>query len=190
MSEARFDAGSGLRGAVVLAALALSVGIGGTLEPDVRSEQAKVDEARLTLASDQVAFANEGRLRTKREQLSARFAHVFEVDPQAQILSRLSGALRRHGVTFTSTQNGTPVQSAPHATRDDFEDVRLTLELHGSYRGVLMVVDELARDCELARVDSASLHRAGDALNAHLAIALLRPIAAGSRAPSPAHGGG
>ncbi len=189
MSDARFDAGSGLRAALALAALALAVGITGMIEPDVRAARERVEDARLTLRSDAIAFANAERLRAERSQLSARFARAFEIDPQAQILRRLSVALQRHGVTFSSTQNGAVAPAATTGTRAEFEDVRLSLELRGSYRGVLMVMDELARDCELARVDSASLHRAGNGLNAHLAIALLRP-AAGTQRAAAASGGG
>jgi hypothetical protein len=180
MRSARIDAGSGLRGVVALAALALAGGIAGTIEPDVRALQSRVDDARLTLRSDEVAFGGAARLRGERSRLAIRFASAFAIDPQAQILRRLAAALRRHGVLFSSTQNGavTPEPSAA-GVHPEFEDVHLTLELHGSYRGVLLVVDELARDCELARVESASLHRAGNALNAHLSVALLRPARGG-----------
>jgi hypothetical protein len=177
VSDTKFDAGSGLRGVVALAALALAAGITGMIEPDVRLAQSRVEDARSTLGSDAVAFGGEARLRVERATLARRFAEDFRVDPQAQILRRLSEAMRRHGVRFSSTQDGAVTQpEAGPGARQEFEDVHLTLELQGSYRGVLMVVDELARDCELARVESASLHRAGDGLNAHLSIALLRPI--------------
>jgi hypothetical protein len=189
VSDPRFDAGSGLRAALAFAALALAVGITGMIEPDVRAAQERVEDARLTLRSDAIAFANAERLRAERSRLSARFARTFEIDPQAQILRRLSAALQRHGVTFTSTQNGAVVPAATSGARTEFEDVRLSLELRGSYRGVLMVMDELARDCELARVDSASLHRAGDGLSARLAIALLRPAAVTPRTAAASGGG-
>ena len=159
------------------------------MEPDVRGAQARVDDAHLTLRSDEIAFATADHLREERARLSARFARIFEVDPQAQVLRRLSAALRRHNVLFLSTQNGAVAPAATGSgARNEFEDVHLTIELRGSYRGVLMVVDELARDCELARVDSASLHRAGDGLNAHLSIALLRLAAAPPHGATPLRG--
>jgi hypothetical protein len=177
MSSVRFEPRSGLRGAALLGAVAIAASVLALSEPDVRAARSRVDDAEVVLRSDEVAFASAARLRSERDRLSAEFAHSFAVDPQADVLRRLASALRRHGVAFSSTANAStvPVKS-PGAAAAEFEDVNLSLELRGSYRGVLMVVDELSRDCELARVDGASLHRSGSELDAHVTLALLRPL--------------
>ncbi len=183
MSDARRESASGLRAAIGAAALTLAVALIAALEPDVRAARERVDDARLTLRSDQVAFADAGRIEGERARLTHRFARTFAIDPQARVLHGLSATLARHRVTFSSTRNGALATPSTVGQRE-FEDVGLTVDVRGDYRGVLHVVDELARACELTRIDSASLHRAGDALNAHLTIALLRP-ASGARPGVP-----
>jgi hypothetical protein len=165
-----------LRTLVFFGGLAAVTGAYTRFQPDVGDARARIQDATLTLRSDEIAFASLAGMRSERARLLQRYGLAFKVDPEAQVMRELAAAVRRHGVTFASTQATAAVRSpdSPSGRRSEFEDVHLNLELQGTYRSVLLVIDELPRDCELARVESATLHRTGRELGAEVSLAVLR----------------
>jgi hypothetical protein len=165
-----------LRTLVFFGGVAAITGAYARFQPDIADTRARIQDATLTLRSDEVAFASLAKTRSERATLLQRYGLAFRIDPEAQVMRELAAAVRRHGVTFASTQATATVRSpdSPSGRRSEFEDVHLNLELQGTYRSVLLVIDELPRDCELARVESATLHRIGRELGAEVSLAVLR----------------
>lgn len=142
-------------------------------EPAISDAQLRLRSAELTLRSDEVTFAAMAQLRAEERRLRIRFGREFGIDPQARTLRALALVTRRHHLDFSSSQSA-PGMPEGRAKPNEFEDVHLNLELRGRYRDALAAIDELTRDCQIVRVESATLHRSAETLVLDLSIAILR----------------
>jgi hypothetical protein len=148
------------------------------LEPGVDAARARLDEARSRLRSDALVFAARPRLIAERQRLLPRYGASADGATESQLLRILATASKRFGVEFVS---GSVAASAPLDSRQpypgqaDFDELRLAVELRGSYRGLLMTIDDVTRNADLIRVDGASLRTNGPSIDAAIPITLLRP---------------
>jgi hypothetical protein len=159
-------------------------------QPETDALTGRLDAARAELGSDDVAFAEIGRLRAERDLLRARYADALRGNPEAVFLRDLGAATRRHGVGVVST-SASREPAGPAANGDDalFTRVDLTVELRGAYRDLLATIVELSLGTAIARVGGPSFRRTGTTLVASVPVTLFEPLPALGRAGTGALGG-
>jgi Tfp pilus assembly protein PilO len=153
-----------------------------TFAPDVDAASLRLDQASLQLNSDSSAFYQLGLLRAQRDQLSKRYARLFEQNPEAVFLRSLASDVARHGLTLVSTAesqdtHGVPQPQGSTATEKFGDKTTLTIEMRGSYRNLLAAIGELSIGSEIVRVDSPTLRREGDAIDAVVPVSIYEPTA-------------
>jgi len=145
-------------------------------QPETAALTGRLDAARVELASDDVVFAEIGRLRAERDLLRARYADALRGNAEATFLRDLGAATRRHGVSVVSTSaSREPAGSVTDGDDELFTRVDLTVELRGAYRDLLATVVDLSLGAAIARVAGPSIRRAGTTLVATVPVTLFEP---------------
>jgi Tfp pilus assembly protein PilO len=143
-------------------------------EPQIDEANARVEDARSQLRSSEVLIAAVPRLRAERDRLRRRYEPVFEENPEAVFLRDLASVVRRHGDNVVSSSTGhTPSDS--RTASGLFDHVALTLELRGTYRGLLAAIVDLSRGNEIVSVAAPSFRRDGRTLVASVPIEIFEP---------------
>jgi len=149
-------------------------------QPIVEASAIRVDDARARLESEHVAFATRARLEHERDRLRVRFASVATGHEEGNLLRRLATVTRARGVRILSAD--VAPASIPDARRPRdpaaLDGVGARIELEGSYRALLLAIDELGRTSDLLRIEPPSLHTSGSRLGATVQLMLLRPSSA------------
>jgi hypothetical protein len=146
-------------------------------QPMVGDAANRVGDARAQLQSDRIAFATRASLERERSRLRRRYASTQAGYGESDFVRRLSVLSRKRRVRVISAEVAPP-NSAEVARKQEpaaLEAVNLRLELQGSYRGLLLAIDDLSRESDLVRVDSPSLRATGLEVDASVPIILLRP---------------
>jgi hypothetical protein len=168
----------------ILAAAAAALLAFWRLEPGVDAARARLDDARARLRSDAIVLAARPHFLAERRRLSRRYGAVVTGATESDVLRALADASKRFGIEFVSgnvTTASAPLVFSSHSTvRPEFDEVRLAVELRGSYRGLLLAIDALTRNAEMTRVDGISLRGNGQSLDASIPLTLLRPNRSGS----------
>jgi hypothetical protein len=164
-----------------VASLAAAVG-GATFgfllgQPIVDASAGRIEDARARLQSERVAFATQAGLERERDRLRGRFASAAAGHEEGDLLRRLAAVTRARGVRLVSADfapSGTSDKRKPHDPAR-LDGVGARLELEGSYRSLLLTIDELGRTSDLIRIEPPSLRASGSRLAATVELMLLRP---------------
>jgi Tfp pilus assembly protein PilO len=145
-------------------------------QPQIASLETRLDNDQSALRSEEVAFAETPRLRSERERLARRYGTLLGANPEAIFLRELAWNIRRHGVTLQSSaasqDRPVPGLRAPAAL---LGQTQLSIELRGSYRGLLAAVGELSHGSEIVGVNTPALRRDGDAVVATIPLTIYAP---------------
>ncbi|GAC1442288.1 MAG: hypothetical protein NVS2B3_08290 [Vulcanimicrobiaceae bacterium] len=152
--------------------------------PQIDALQARIDDGRSELRSDETTFDQAPALRAQRSRLAARYATLLAQNPEAVFVRELATTVRRHHVTLVSTNvTQETALPEPQAASIPFSRARVEIELRGTYRALLGTVADLSTGSEIVEVREPNLRREGDQLAATVPVTVYEPLrsAASSR---------
>jgi hypothetical protein len=166
------------RAAWIFAALAGSAAGFFLWQPMVDAAMTRLEDARARLQSDRVAFATKAGLERERDRLRRRYASAAAGRGEADLLRRLSLVAQKHHVRVLSADVAPP-SSRPEGSQTHepaaLESTAARIEMSGSYRALLLAIDDLARGSDLVRIEQPSLRAAASAIDASIPVVILRP---------------
>lgn len=146
------------------------------LQPDVTLAMQRLDQDRGRLHSDEVVFATQATIERERTRLLSRHRSIADGEAQSDLMHKLALLARRHSIRVMAIDAAT-IATSPlqHRGPDgNLDQLRLRIEMRGSYRGLLATIDELARISDAVRIEAPSLHWDGTALGASVPLFILR----------------
>lgn len=173
---ASIDAPRTIRIATLLAALAAGVLVYLAYAPRIAAAERRLDDDVAQLASDEIAIGETAAMRASRDVLARRYAALFAKSPQAVFVRDLGKTALRSGVTIVgTTATHDPEADAARAPGSVLRGTTMTVELAGSYRGVLAAIADLSLGSEVVRVDAPTLRRRDGGVDATIPITLFEP---------------
>lgn len=177
MSSTRTDAPRLIRIAALACTVVAVVSIWLAYAPQIDAIQTRIDDGRSELRSDETAFSQANVLRAERARLADRYATLLAQNPEAVFVRELATTVKRHRVALLGTN---VTQDA--ATNDadganvPFSRTRVSIEMRGTYRGLLATIADLSTGSEIVEVREPNLHRDGDAIAATVPVIIYEPL--------------
>ncbi|MBD5655817.1 MAG: hypothetical protein IAI50_11655 [Candidatus Eremiobacteraeota bacterium] len=142
----------------------------------IEALQYRIEDAEAALRSDEVAASEMPRLRDERNALAARYSRLLRQNAEAVFLRELMTIARARGLTLLTTSL-VPGNDAPHdGTRLELlVPTRVTLQLQGPYRNVLVAISELSTGSEIVAVEPPTMRRDGSVVDASVPVTIYEP---------------
>ena len=139
------------------------------LEPSVDAARARLEDSTARLRSDAIVLAARPHFLAERRRLSQHYGALAAGATESDLLRSFAAASKRFGVEFVSGNLTAAIPAlAPgsrSANRSEFDELRLAVQLRGSYRSLLLAIDDVARNAQLIRIDGASLRGTGRSIS-------------------------
>jgi len=146
-------------------------------QPMLGAAADRLGDARARLQSDRIAFSTKAPLERERERLRRRYFSAQAGLGEVDMLRKLAGLTWRRRVRVVSAEVAppNPAEIVRNPDPSALEAVNLRLELQGSYRELLLAIDDLSKELDLVHVDAPTLRAIGSEIDASVPIVLLRP---------------
>ncbi len=176
MTQPRIDISRLIRiAALALTVLAVAL-VYANYTPQIDALQARIDDGRNELRSDDEAFAEATALRGERARLAQRYASLFAANPEAVFVRELATTVHRHHVQLVDTNVTQDAESTDAgATGVPFSRARVSIGLRGTYRTLLGTIADLSTGSEIVEVREPNLRRDGDAIVATVPLVIYEP---------------
>ena len=130
----------------------------------------RATDDRATLASDRVAFSEQAHLQAKRTLLRDRLRAMLRDDAEAQLIRELGRIAHRRHVWIEEA--ATLARAQTHLLAESTGE-RLTLRLRGTYRDLLLSLDDLSLGPAVVDVDTPTISKQGGQLEASIPVTLV-----------------
>ncbi len=178
MTRSRIDVSRLIRIAALACTLAAGVLVYAAYAPVVETLQARIDDGRNELRSDDLAINAATALRGERARLARRYASLLAQNSQAVFVRELATTVHRHRVALVATNVSQETSTATDTTSIPFSRTHMTIDLRGTYRTLLATIADLSTGSEIVEVREPSMHREGTEIAATVPVIIYEPLRA------------